>query len=223
MFKNIFTAVHILCALCAGVVLLILLLSDATNTSSLSGLYWSRTTIDGAELQWTLYRLCITDSGTQQCTGRLFAYPYDPVENLKGTSSSDLSSSIPSSFTNDKNTYHYLSKASYGLFLAALIITVINWPISLCAVCNAGGFLSALVLGLSTMAFVVGSAAAATITAAHVKGRNAFAAAGFDTKLGTTNFALAWVSVAILLISFVLTCCIGGNKKYRRVETVYAQ
>ncbi|KAI5956047.1 FMP45 [Candida theae] len=203
--------------LLGSALLLILTVINGAGTSSILGkFYWSETDtsgIQGAPFQttrWTFYRTCdVVDGRNANCVKSKPAYPYSPKDNF-GTEDG-----LPQSFISSRNTYYYLSRIGWAFVLVGLFFTVISLiviPLNFCL--SIGGALTSI---LTFIAFLFTIAAAALITAAHVKGRKAFNNAGHHTSLGAKAFGILWAAVATLLISFVTSILAAfGTKRGNR-------
>lgn len=220
MLRRLSAIFPIILLLGAGLLLFFINLSGATNTGVLSRFYWSEadtSNISGARFQktrWTLYSSCEGSSGTNSdCTKHTPAYPYSPKDNF------GESSSLPSSFDSDRDTYYYLSRFAYAFFLIGLVFTIVAiFPVLLTLFTS--GFITGLISTLSVgLALLFTITAACLITAAHVKGRNAFKNNGHSAHLGVKAFGITWAAVACLLLSFVWAITIsslGGRTAYLR-------
>ncbi|CAK9442158.1 uncharacterized protein LODBEIA_P59010 [Lodderomyces beijingensis] len=198
--------------------LLILTVINGGGTSSVLGkFYWSQTDTSGIPgathdtTRWTFYRTCGVENGRNaNCDKSAAAFPYSPKDNFGSEEG------LPESFIKDRDTYYYLSRIGWafilvGFFFAAVALLAV--PLNFCFAI--AGTLASIVTALSLL-FVI--TAACLITAAHVKGRNAFNKAGHSSKLGAAAFGILWAAVACLIITLAtsIAASVGtytGNKK----------
>lgn len=204
--------------LLGSTLLLILTVINGSGTSSILGkFYWSETDtsgIPGAQFgrtRWTFYRSCGVRNGhNADCTKSSVAYPYSPKDNFNSEQG------LPESFISSRKTYYYLSRIGWAFTLVGLFFTVVALivvPLNFCFAI--GGALAAI---STFLAFLFVITAACLITAAHVKGRNAFNNAGHSSKIGAKAFGILWAAVACLLITFVTTIisALGTRRSNRR-------
>ncbi|CDK27090.1 unnamed protein product [Kuraishia capsulata CBS 1993] len=194
----------------------LVLLSGSTERSVLKHFYWFEADTKkypGAKFEktrWTCYNTCDGSSGSNKnCSKTKAAYPFSPKDNFSN------SKNLPSTFLKHRKTYYYLSRIGWALLLVGLALLLAFLFVSICSICVGLQPFLALILGLSLF-FTL--AAACLITAAFVKGRNAFRNDGSKTHLGVKMFGLLWGSVAALLFSFLTTCgsCMYGLTKKKR-------
>lgn len=212
--------------LLGSTLLLILTAINGAGTSSVLGkFYWSETDTSGIQgapqdtTRWTFYRTCGVSNGrNSDCTKSSAAYPYSPKDNFGSESG------LPESFISNRNTYYYLSRIGWsfiivGLFFAVIALIIV--PLNFCFAI--GGTIASVATGV---AFLFTITAACLITAAHVKGRNAFNNAGHHTSLSAKSFGILWAAVATLLITLITSAlATWGTKRATRrdlalVETV---
>lgn len=204
--------------LLGSTLLLILTAINGAGTSSVLGkFYWSETDTSGIQgapqdtTRWTFYRTCGVSNGrNSDCTKSSAAYPYSPKDNFGSESG------LPESFISNRNTYYYLSRIGWsfiivGLFFAVIALIIV--PLNFCFAI--GGTIASVATGV---AFLFTITAACLITAAHVKGRNAFNNAGHHTSLSAKSFGILWAAVATLLITLITSALATwgtkrGNKK----------
>lgn len=220
MLRRLSAILPIILLLGSGLLLFFINLSGATNSGVLARFYWSEaetSNIQGAHFQktrWTSYSSCEGSSGVNSdCTKHSPAYPYSPRDNFGS------SSSLPTSFNKHRDTYFYLSRFAYAFFLIGLVFNVVALAPVFLTIFFSGlltGLISTLAVGLSLL-FTLG--AACFITAAHVKGRNAFKDDGYNAHLGVKAFGITWAAVACLLLSFawaITISALGGKQAYLR-------
>lgn len=221
MLRRIFTFVPIILLLGLALLLFFINLVGANNTSILGNFYWSK--VSGNNLpapngfltvRWTSYNICNELGGRNvDCTSTRPAFPYSPRDNF-GTSEG-----IPQTFVKDRDTYYYLTRFAYAFYLVGLVFALLAL-IPVIFSCFTSGFLTgAFSLAVSGVALLFTAAATALITAAHVKGRNAFNSAGFNSSLGVKMFGIAWAATGALLLAFLWMVCVSsvaGSRKLQR-------
>lgn len=220
MLRRIFTIVPIVLLLGLALLLFFINLVGANNTSVLGDFYWSKVSGNGLPapngfqtVRWTSYNICNELGGRNSgCTSTKAAYPYSPKDNF-GTSDG-----IPKTFVKDRNTYYYLTRFAYAFYLVGLVFALFAL-IPVIFSCFTSGFITgAFSLAVSGLALLFTAAATAFITAAHVKGRNAFRNAGFLAGLGVKMFGIAWAATAALLLAFLWMVCVSSVAGSRRMQ-----
>ncbi|KAI3405141.1 FMP45 [Candida oxycetoniae] len=203
--------------LLGSALLLILTIINGAGTSSVLGkFYWSETDTSGLSgapgdrTRWTFYRTCQVENGhNANCGSSKAAYPYSPRDNFGD------SPDLPSSFRDNRDTYYYLSRCGWAFILIGLFFVVValfSIPLNFCFVI--GGTISTISTSLSLLFTIT---AACLITAAHVKGRNAFNKAGYHTTLSAKSFGILWAAVACLIICLATSIvAIWGTKRGNR-------
>ncbi|KAG5417976.1 FMP45 [Candida metapsilosis] len=212
-----FTIVPIFFLLGSALLLILTVINGAGTSSILGKFYWSQTDTSGIQgapfstTRWTFYRTCgVRDGHNADCVKSKAAYPYSPKDNFGSENG------LPETFISSRNTYYYLSRIGWAFILVGLFFTVVALvvvPLNFCLAI--GGVLAAV---STFLAFLFVIAAACLITAAHVKGRNAFNKAGHSSKIGAKAFGILWAAVACLLITFVTTIisALGTRRSNRR-------
>lgn len=196
--------------------LFFILLGGVKEKSPLNEFYWIEFDTDQISsslpnpVRWTLYNYCgVSSSGKNiDCTKTSAAFPFKPQSAFHTTNG------IPSDFIDNESTYFYLSKISYAFYLIAISFLFLSFLLS-CAACfsRLGGALAGF---LSFLALLFATAASAMLTANFVMGKNAFGDNNIHAKLGVKMFAFTWTVVALLLLSFILLCCVcvrGSNDR----------
>lgn len=212
MLRRIFTIIPFILLLISAVLLVFMNIVGANNTSVLGKFYWSEATTsliakaDFEKTRWTSYNICgVRNDRNVNCKPASPAYPYSPEDNFA------TKDDIPRTFVTDRSLFYYLTRFAYAFFLIGLFFTVVALvPVGL-SMCLSGfvsGMLSSLAVGLALL-FV--AAGASVMTAAHVKGRNAFRNAGMSAGLGVKMFAITWASVACLILTFIFMCVVSGR------------
>ncbi|KAI5970763.1 FMP45 [Candida margitis] len=212
-----FTIVPIFFLLGSALLLILTAINGAGTSSILGKFYWSQTdtsNIPGAQFQttrWTFYRSCdVKDGHNYNCTKSKPAYPYSPKDNFGSESG------LPNTFVSSRDTYYFLTRIGWAFILVALFFTVVALVVVPLNFCFAiGGALAAI---STFLAFLFTITAACLITAAHVKGRNAFNNAGHKSRLGAKAFGILWAAVACLLITFItsILSALGTRRSNRR-------
>ncbi|KAH3687436.1 hypothetical protein WICPIJ_001587 [Wickerhamomyces pijperi] len=203
--------------LTAGLTLMLvfIILSGAINSSPIDKFYWleaDTSSISGAPAmsKWTFWGLSESVDGSTKHVDLQPGYPISPVDNFGTTEN------IPQDFIDNRNTYYYLTRVGFGLFFVALGFTACSLLLLVISFCSsAAARIHALFIAGS---FLFTLAAVALFTAASAKAKNTFSNAGLYAKLGQDMYGIAWASVAVSLILFLLTsynCCVNSYKDYR--------
>lgn len=206
MLRRFLTFIPVILLLGSSLLLFLINLAGTRDSGVLSRYYWSETNTSGisgsdfSRTRWTPYGICgVKDGRNSDCVKHSPAYPYSPRDNFKS------SSGLPSSFNKSRDTYYYLSRFAYALFLVGLVFSLLSILPIIASCCGIGfltGMASFVVVGLALLFTLT---ATCLITAAHVKGRNAFNSAGHHSSLGVKMFAMAWAASACLLLAFAWT------------------
>lgn len=209
----------------AALLLFFVLLTGGTEGSVLKNWYWleaDTSQIQGAPFQttrWTSYNVCgVSNGDNTDCSATKAAFPFSPVDNF-GTSNG-----VPQSFIDDRDTYYYLSRIGWAFLLVGLFFTILALFIAPIAMCMTHGIITGGFTTFSSMvALLFTITAACLLTAAYVKGRNAFSDAGYDAHLGVKLFAFLWTAVACLILSSgsLCTLCSLGGLLWRRKNRNY--
>lgn len=174
----------------------------STNNAFLNKFYFSSVTTT-EEARWTMYSLCApVGDGKVYCSAKKPAYPFSPEDNFG-------SSVVPEEFIKHRNTYYYVLRIGYAMYVLALPFAVFSLLPVLCTCCLEGflsGFFALAVVGLALFFSALG---AAFKTAAHVKGVNAFKSAGYTAKLGVPMFVCMWLTVVLLLMLYLWMIFVG--------------
>ncbi|RLV85137.1 Protein SUR7 [Meyerozyma sp. JA9] len=219
MLRRIFTIVPLILLLGSTLLLVFMNIVGANNSSILGDFYWSEadtSSISKANFpktRWTSYNMCGVKNGrNSNCLSAAPAYPFSPEDNFS------TKQGIPQSFVDHRSTYYYLTRFAYVFFLIGIFFTVVALipvALSMCLTGFVSGILSSVAVGLALL-FV--AAGASVMTAAHVKGRNAFRNAGMSADLGVKMFAITWAAVACLLLSLLFMCVVSGRAGARKVQ-----
>lgn len=191
MFKRPLLIVPIFLLIIATILLLFVNLCGAATGPLLERLYWSRVVLESRTVAWTNFRQCDLRADKLICElSRQAAYPYTGL-------------SFVNEFVTDRDTFYYLTRVSYGLLLAGLLFTVISLvAIIISCICTVriGSVFSSFFVGFT---FVLTIGGAACVTAAHVKGVDAFSNDGYSAQIGVKMFAFVWSAVACHLLSLI--------------------
>lgn len=167
-------------------------------------------------VRWTLYNYCgVQDGKNYECTDTSAAFPFTP-QTAFGTTEG-----IPQDFIENRDTYYYLTRISYGFYIAVIFFTVVALFLTFFGCISRLG--SALAAALTFLALLFQMATSAMETAAYVMARNKLNDAGYDAHLGVKMMAFTWTATACLLLAFILltmSCCSKRDKNRRRRESV---
>lgn len=155
-------------------------------------------------VRWTFYNYCGVSSNGRNfnCTSTSAAFPFTPQEAF------DTTTGIPEDFITNRDTYYYLTRISYGFYIATIFFVIVSLFFNIAACFSRLG--AALSSAFTFFGLLFGTASAAMQTAAFVLGRNKLNNIGASAKLGVKMHAFAWTVVALLLLSFILltfACC----------------
>lgn len=186
--------------------LIFIVLSGSIEHGPVNQFYWLQAdtaNITGApELsRWTFWGLCgVSDNKNSNCTSLEPAYPLSPVDDFGTTVG------VPTDFVSNRDTYYYLTRFSFCLFLIALCfigIALIFYILSWCSYTFSKTVFVTIVIGT-----LLNMAASACQTAATVLAKNAFKDADLSVSIGVKMMAFAWTTVALNIILFFIT---GGS------------
>ncbi|CCG84918.1 protein of unknown function [Taphrina deformans PYCC 5710] len=229
-FRALFAILPLLLTAGALVLLLLTVLSGATNSNPLNKFFYlsaavtvpGQTSPDGM-LHWTNYNYCGAENGKNvNCGTKHAAYGFAPARQL-----TDSTPAVPAeAVTHDKRSY-ITSRVYFSFLLIATFFTFIAM-----VACLAGFFgRIGSIIGLlaSLMAFAVTAVAASLMTVVYVRGRNYFRDGGIAAHVGVKLFAFMWAAVACLFLSLFIfgigSCIPGENSKrsHRRRTTSYQE
>lgn len=209
MLRRLFTLIPFVFVGGSALLLFLINLSGATsNLTFLNKFYFSSVTTT-EETRWTMYAICTpAGEGNVSCSTREAAYPYSPADNFG-------KSLVPEDFVKNRNTYYYLLRIAYAWFVLALLFSLLSLMPILWSCCFKGfltGFFASFIIGTALFFTILG---ALFITAAHAKGVAAFKKAGYTAALGRNMILIVWLSVALLLASWLWMILVGvhGAKK----------
>ncbi|CAI4049162.1 hypothetical protein SUVZ_13G0900 [Saccharomyces uvarum] len=201
---NITLRLLILLFLAGNTLLLILMIiSGATDHYPVNRFYWVQGNTTGipnagAETRWTFWGACLQDTdGTDTCTGNLApAYPISPVDNF------NTHVNVPHQFISKRDAFYYLTRFSFCFFWIALAFVGVSFILYILTWCSK--MISNMVFVLMSFGFVFNTAAVVLQTAASVMAKNAFHNGDRSAKLGASMMGMAWASVFLCIVEFVL-------------------
>ncbi|MCJ1454446.1 hypothetical protein MMC28_004799 [Mycoblastus sanguinarius] len=151
--------------------------------------------------RWTLWNACSVVNGRNACPKVHPAYPLDPPRNFGSTTG------VPKQFIGT-HQYYYLTRFMFAFILIGAFFGACSLFLGGLALCSRiGSFLSS---ALCSIALFFQTITAALMTAAYVKGRDAFKSNGMHATLGKDNFGFMWAAMACYLIATVLLCAGGA-------------
>ncbi|OWB49602.1 hypothetical protein B5S33_g476 [[Candida] boidinii] len=153
--------------------------------------------------KWYNYGICYeVNGGNSVCSDTVAAYPFSPFRNFRHTFPSIFDyNSLPDSFSNNENTYYYLTRCAYGFSIVAVVFLVAAIIPHLVFIFGRKGGIATIIF--YTIGFIFLLTSVVLSTAAYTKGRNAFNDDGSSATLGSKAFGLAWGSVGILIFAFI--------------------
>lgn len=220
MFRRILAIFPILLLGGAAIVLFFINLSGVQTLGVLMNVYFSEVESPEGDIsevipsdgkaKWYLYRVCTSerDGSDTSCTGTQAAMPYSPSDNFGSTRT------IPY-FNRNRNSYYYGTRIAYGFIVAALAFTVLAFlcqllsPIFITTLGPAAAF-------LSIFALVTDCVGLSLIIAYHTRGVNAWKDLGFSANVGVASFVLLGLSMALLLLSTLFSCCVASARHKNR-------
>ena len=199
--------------LLAGTCLLLLLiiLSGASDNFPLNDLYWIKadtSLISGAPnmAAWTFWGVC-EEKDFSKCTLGP-AYPISPKDNF------DTTNNVPEDFIDNRGAFYYLSRFSFAFTLVAIGFTGIALIIDVLAFCFA--IIDKVVIAFVSFALFFIAALAAFQTAVVVLARNAFNQEDMSPTVGLKMMAITWTAVVCILIVFINTCFANISNSYKK-------
>lgn len=191
--------------------LIFLVLSGSTAHFPFNRFYWLRadtTDIGNAagESAWTFWGVCDYKNFSSCSVGP--AYPLSPIDNFETTRN------VPDDFVSNRDTFYYLTRFSFAFFLIALGFTAFALIIDILGFCFT--VIDKVVNALVVIALLFVMGGSAMQTAANVLARNAFTSDGRLAHIGVKNMALAWASVAAMLLVFFITCAANIARSYKK-------
>lgn len=199
--------------LLAGTCLLLLLviLSGASDNFPLNKFYWIKadtSLISGApsNAAWTFWGVC-EEKDFSKCTLGP-AYPISPKDNF------DTTSNVPKDFVDNRNTYYYLSRFSFAFALVAIGFAGIALIVDLLAFCFQ--IIDKVVVAFVSFALFFVAALAAFQTAVVVLARNAFNQEDMHPTVGLKLMAITWAAFVCILLVFFNTCFANISNSYKK-------
>ncbi|KAF2150212.1 hypothetical protein K461DRAFT_281449 [Myriangium duriaei CBS 260.36] len=148
-------------------------------------------------VRWTFWGMCGSDGSPRNvnCDKPGAAPPFNPPQNFA------TAEGVPFQFTETSRFYN-LSKSMWGMYLVALIFSVLSLATGIPALFRwTGGFKSGFA---AMMAFLFQGLAAGLMSAWAVEGRDVFIKSGHAANVGYYAFGFAWGSVGCFLTAVVL-------------------
>lgn len=223
-FKGFVSSLSLLFLLGSGLLTFFVLLSGAKTTGVLEKFYWLEADTAGLysgadTARWYNYHWCNYENNqSQTCSDKQADLPFSPKDNF------GESDALPIPFTDQRNTFYYLSRVGWAMLLIGLFFVLLTiLPVLLSFFNIAIAALLSVISSWAALFFV--TLAACLYTACYVKGRNAFRDAGRSASMNTKMFAFLWTSVFLLLLSVlwstILTVFFGvekvrGSKEYQQ-------
>ncbi|CCC71056.1 hypothetical protein NCAS_0G01690 [Naumovozyma castellii] len=221
-YKRFVEYINLFLLLTATLLLIFLMLSGATTTGVLQHFFWLQATTAGFNMasnitKWYNYRSCGLswfEIGIMTCSRTRAAYPFSPLDNF------GFSPNIPSSFVKHRDTYFFLSRIAWGMLFLGFIFVITTLILSLFSLSRPSNriFVPWAPLFLHCCAFFFILLSAALYTGCFVKGKEVFANAKRNARLGTNNFVFIWVSVGILLVCVYLALILKHGDELAKIE-----
>lgn len=211
--RGVFGLVSLILVAGALVFMFFILLAGAVDGNPVNKFYFLQADTSNianapAVSRWTYWNVCAVQNGRDVCGGSGYsnvipARPLDPPRNF------NTINGVPAQFINT-HYYFLMTRFMFAFMLISLFFAVCALFTGLLALCSRiGSYLSGL---LTTLAFVFQALNAALMTAAYVKGRNAFRSNGMAASIGNYAFGFEWAAFACLFLSTILFC-LGGSSK----------
>lgn len=181
--------------------LILIIISGATNSYPISSFYWVQGDTSGIPnapdlTRWTFWGACSRQDDQTICRGNLSpGYPISPVDNF-GTNIN-----VPGPFISNRDAFYYLTRFSFCFFWIALAFIGTSFLLYIGSWCSYG--FSQVVWLLTTVGCLFNVTAVVLQTAASVMARNAFNGADRATHLGSDLLGIAWASVVLSMIESV--------------------
>lgn len=183
-------------------------LSGATEHSILKTFYWLQadcSKFPGApfsgQCRWTNYAICAVVDGYNHNCIKSAAHPFSPKDNFSSTVG------VPMAFINNRNYYYYTSRIGYAFELVGisfLTFSLMALVVHLFTKFKVKLAFKGLFWSFYILAFVFTVISVALSTSAYAKGRQKFRDDGIEASLGTKTWAVAWTTVALMLINMPL-------------------
>ncbi|EDO14424.1 hypothetical protein Kpol_221p2 [Vanderwaltozyma polyspora DSM 70294] len=186
----------------AGLLMSFVALSGSTTSGTLKDFYWFDANTSGIggiapnKTRWFNYRWCSISSAGDiiSCTYSEAATPFSPVDNFLTTVG------VPKSFIKNRNTYFYLSRTAWGLWLVGLIFNILSFAGTIHTNFYQTPRLFKSYSVLRWVALFLTLVSTVLYTACYAKAQDVFHSSNLSAAMGLNNFAFAWASVAILII-----------------------
>lgn len=199
----------------ATLVLLFVVFSGSVDSFPFTNFYWLEARTNGISdhdiSRWTFWGICVPDSYDSDKNGQCDSlgpdYPLSPYDNFGN------STSLPIDFSDNRDTYFYLSRFAFPMILIALVFSGVSFICAVFQSCWAS--MKQVMTFFVCLGLLFCAAGVACETAVAVLARNAFKDAGFESKLGATMLGMSWAAVACLIIVFFLCCCSTMHKAYK--------
>jgi hypothetical protein len=165
-----------------------------------------------------------TSSGSYEvdyCSKPKAQFWFDPVSVWKlNSTTSDTEDILPSNLKKAINTYKTVSKWMFIAYAIALIATIVELVVGLCAICSRLGSLATSLV--SGVAFFFTIAASITATAMFAVLTGAFDSAlkqyGMHGSMGKNIYVATWIASAFAfgasLFWLLSSCCCSGRSPY---------
>lgn len=203
LYVSLFRVLSLLFFAGNTLLLILIILSGATDSYPVSSFYWVQGDTNGIPnapslTRWTFWGACSRDGGNTNCGSNLSpAYPISPVDNF-GTKTN-----VPSKFISDRDSFYYLTRFAFCFFWIALAFIGVSFLLYIGTWCSYG--FSQVVWLLTAVGCLFNVTAVVLQTAASVMARNAFSDADRSTHLGSQLFGIAWASLALSLLETAST------------------
>lgn len=213
---NTFLNIFLLAGTC--VLLILLVAAGSSDHFPFNEFYWLKADTKGISnapsmSAWTFWGVCESNNYSECTLGP--AYPISPVDNF------NTAKNVPKDFVDNRNTYYYLTRFSFGFTLTGLCFTGIALIVDLLGFCFV--IIDKVVMAFVSLALIFIAGNAALETAAIVLAKNAFADAGRYASIGAKAMGLMWASVACLILVFFNTCFANIANSYRKhISRVHA-
>ncbi|KIV88124.1 hypothetical protein PV10_09048 [Exophiala mesophila] len=213
--KGIFSLVSLILVAGGVLFMIFILLAGAIDGSPVNRWYLleaDTSAIPGAPplSRWTYWNVCGVQDGVTACGDEDYsdvhpAYPLDPASHR----TFDTEVGVPQNFLDHHNSYFLMTRFMFAFMLVALFFGVMALFSSVLALCTRiGSYLSGF---LALVASFFQAINAALMTAAYVRGRDAFRDDGYEAHIGQYAFGFQWAALVCYFIAAVLFC-VGPRK-----------
>lgn len=206
---NTFLNIFLLAGTC--VLLILLVAAGSSDHFPFNEFYWleaDTSDIPNAPSRsaWTFWGVCESKNYSECSLGP--AYPISPVDNF------NTEKNVPQDFIDNRDTYYYLTRFSFGFTLTGLCFTGIALIVDLLGFCFE--IIDKVVMAFISLGLIFVGGNAALQTAAVVLAKNAFGDDDKSAKIGVKAMGLMWASVAALILVFFNTCFANILNSYRK-------